>query len=282
MKMNFTVPIAALVVGAALGYCCVPRGEAKVTPEPEKGESKVVKVGLSDKGSVDALRARIKELERQLAEKDAATEQKVPENGAGPAPEGQRWPNGEEIRANFEKWKKDNPEEYARMDKMRQDFLARRTERANSKLDFLASVDTSRMSKEDLATHTRLQELIAKRNNLEKGLNESLLNMSEEERGNFFREMGETSREIRELNQKERGVLFNSLAGELGLQGEEANAVSDAVQGILDATSNREGFGGFGGPGGGFGGPGGPGGGFGGGRGPGGGFGGGRGPGGGR
>ena len=280
MKTYFPVAIA-LLAGAAIGYCLAPSAPAPA-PEPEEKEEVAQSPNADDgeRTSNRALRARIRELERQLAEKGAAAEQKVPENEAGPAQEGQRWPNGEEIRANFEKFKQEHPEEYQRLDKMRQDFLARRTERANSKLDFLASVDTSRMSKDDLATHTRLQELIAKRNNLEKGLNESLLNMSDEERGNFFREMGETNREIRDLNQKERNVLFNSLAGELGLQGEEANAVSDAVQGILDATSNREGFGGFGGgfggPGGGFGGPGG---GFGG---PGGGFGGGRGPGGGR
>ena len=269
MKAYFPVAIA-LIAGAAIGYCLAPSSPAAAA-EPAAKEEGVKRQSTDDEGeraSNRALRARVRELERQLAEKGAANEQKVPENGAGPAPErGQRWPNGEEMRANFEKFKQEHPEEYARLDKMRQDFLSRRTERANSKLDFLASVDTSRMSKEELATHTRLQELIAKRSNLEKNLNESLLNLSEEDRGNFFREMGETNREIHELNQKERGVLFNSLAGELGLQGDEASAVTDAVQGILDATSGDSfrGPGGFGG----FGGPGGPGG-FGGGRGPGG------------
>jgi len=266
MKMNFTVPIAALVAGAALGYCCAPRDEAKGAPEPGKAEAKVVKVGLSDKGSVDALRARIKDLERQLAERNAPAEeveQKVAENDEDGRPErGPRW-NGESMRENIEKFKQEHPEEYARMEQRRQEFMARQAERTKSRLDFLASVNTARMSKEDLETHTRLQELIAKRSNLDKSLNESFLDMSDEDRGNMFREMGETNREIRDLNQKERGILFKSLAEDMGLQGEEAKSVSAAVQGILDATSNREGFGGGRGPGGpGFGGPG-----FGGGRG---------------
>lgn len=246
----------ALAAGIAVGFCIKP-SESAPAAAADKDAAQPKQIAEVDDASVKALRARVKELEKMLAEKQSSQERK--EERAEPGERGPRWPNGEELRANIEKFKKENPEEYARLDKMRQDFLNRRAERAKSKLDFLASVDTSRMSKEALATHTRLQELIAKRNNLEKNLNESLLDMSDEDRGNLFREMGETSREINELNQKERGVLFEGLAQELGIQGDEAGAVSDAVQGILDATSNRDGFGGmpfggFGGPGGGFGG----------------------------
>lgn len=261
MKSSTIVASAvALAVGGALGFVLKPSA-----PEPaakESGEVAAPKAQIAsvDDASVKALRARVKELEKMLAEKQGAGEKTEERRGGPAAGEGAaRWPNGEELRANIEKWKKENPEEYARLDKMRQDFMQRRAERTKSRLDFLASVDTSRMSKEDRETHTRLQELIAKRENLEKRMNESLLDMSNEDRGEFFREMGETSREINELNEKERGVLFKGLANELGIQGEEANAVSETVQGILDATRNdgfggMRGMGGMRGPGGGRGG----------------------------
>ena len=66
------------------------------------------------------------------------------------------------MRERLEQWKKENPEEFARMEKRRQEFMQERARRAQSKLDFFSSIDTSRMSKSDRATHDAvLKQLVA-------------------------------------------------------------------------------------------------------------------------
>ena len=64
--------VIALLAGVALGYCFSPG--ASSAPPPQADKEKAVKRPLADAGeaaSLKALRARIAELERQLAERSA-------------------------------------------------------------------------------------------------------------------------------------------------------------------------------------------------------------------
>ncbi|MBQ1345506.1 MAG: hypothetical protein IIY62_03990 [Kiritimatiellae bacterium] len=238
---TIAVAVAALAAGAALGYFLKPAPEAPAAaePTPAPAERRV------DDTELKALRQQVKALQARLAaaeaEKPAATEEKVEE----PRPE--RGPRGGDWRARLEQWKKDNPEEFARIEKERQAFMQRRAERAKSRLEFLASIDTSKMSAADRETHEKLQGLLAKREALEAKMGQ-LLELSDEERNQLFADMRETHHEIHELNGQEREILFKQTAELLGFQGEEAGEISATITEIINATDN--GFGGPGGPGG--------------------------------
>lgn len=139
------------------------------------------------------------------------------------------------------------------MEKMRQDFMERRAQRAQSKIDFLSSIDTSVMNQQARETHEALQGLIAKREELEAKMFSP--DTPDEDRQQLFQDMRETDRAIREKNDQERVNLLQQTAEALGLSGAEATEMVDTIGEIYEATSNR----GWGGPG-----PGGPMGGFGG------------------
>ena len=157
-----------------------------------------------------------------------------------------------DFKADMERIKVEDPARYAQMTNQMAQFRQRRLERAQSKMDFLASVDTSMMSPEARKVHADLQDMIEKREAIEDKMR-NFLDMSEEERRAAFDEMRETDGKIRELNRAERENLLAQTAQALGFQGDDATEIVETVKGIYEATEN----GGWGGPGG----PGGPGGG---------------------
>lgn len=255
MKMNFTLPIVALVGGAALGYCLAP---SAATPAEKPAETPIAPARIADAGdaeAVKALRARIRDLEKELASARAgATEEKVQEERRDRGDRGGRrnGPDWGDMRARLDQWKKDNPEEFAKMEKARQDFMQRRAQQAQSKIDFLASVDTSRMNKQAKATHEALQGLIARREEIQQKLFSP--DTADEERGRLFQEMRETEHQINEKNGQERSNLLQQTAEALGFSGAEATEIVDTIGEIYEATSNQRGGFGPGGPMGGFGG----------------------------
>ncbi|MGN0855082.1 MAG: hypothetical protein ACI4R9_06150 [Kiritimatiellia bacterium] len=248
---NAVVAVAALVAGTAMGYFLRPAAESSA-PASAVHETRKPLAGVAD-AEVKALRAQVKALQAQLAAKTAdasATdgEKAAPDNGRD---------RGEEMRVRFDQWKKDHPEEFARMEKQRQAFMRRRAERAKSRQEFLASIDTSKMTAEEKETHAQLQSLLAKREDLE-GRMAQMEDLSDDARGQLFEEMRETSHAIRELNAKEREALFRQMTAEMGVTGEDVDIVTSTIAEILEATENTHGPGGRGGPGGPGPGPGGP------------------------
>ena len=154
MKMNFTIPVAALIAGAALGYCLAP-SRTPAEPEGKPAAETPRRKLLPDAGAEEqlkALRSRIKDLEKALAESQQQTSEQVQENrNEGNRRRGQGWsgPDWKGMRERLEQWKKENPEEFARMEKRRQEIVQERAKRAQTKIDFFSSIDTSRMSKSD-------------------------------------------------------------------------------------------------------------------------------------
>lgn len=216
-------------------------------PQPESGAEAKAARGLipeaGDGEALNALRRRVKELERQLAAKgEPAAAEAVP--GGDRRAEGPQRFNPREM---IERMKKDDPARYNDMTNRMANFRRMRAERAQGKIDFLTSIDTSGMSAEDRANHERLQTLIAKREEMEEKMR-TLFELSEDERNATFREMGELHRELAEVNRREREILLNETAGALGLGGEDAVALTETVKEIYEATD--EGFRMPGGPGG--------------------------------
>ena len=258
MKLrNFSPVVISLLVGAALGYCLGPASSPAPAPEPEKkAEPEQVKQPEYRGERADrALRARIKELEGMLAKQGVEVEKMKEEET-----ERRERPRFD-PRAEMERLKTEDPARYAQITNGMAQFRQRRLERAQSKIDFLSSVDTSNMSPGARKTHEDLQDMIARREEIESKMH-GIMDMSEDDRRALFGEMRETDERIRELNRLERENLLVQTAETLGFVGEDAKEIAETVKGIYEATDSGWNWGGPGGGGrrGGRGGHGGPGG----------------------
>lgn len=241
---------AALIAGVAIGYFSAPSSEGS-TPVPQDDAEYVAKSAIANQGdaaALAALRARIKELETKLAgnqEEDVALISNViAQTQAERGPRGDRGRNPGEWMENL---KKTDPARYTQMTNRFAQWRNDRLNRQQSKLDFLASIDTSHMSASARQTHEKLQDLIVRREEIEDEMHADP-NMSWEERGQVFNRMREVDDQIRRLNGEERKTLLRETARELGLGKEDAAALTETIQDILTVTDNNP-FG-RGGPGG--------------------------------
>lgn len=262
MKLrNFSPIVISLLVGAAIGFCLGPMSSPAPAPEPEqKSESEQAKQpdrgDHGERAANRALRARIKELEDMLAKQGVEVEEMKDESSRR-----ERRDRPRDFRADMERLKKEEPERYAQITNSMAQFRRHRLERAQSKIDFLSSIDTSRMSPAMLKVHSDLQDMIEKREAVEEKMR-GFMDMTEEERREAFQEIGEIDGKIRELSRAERDNLLVQTAEALGFQGDDAAEIIDTVKSIYEATDSGWNWGGPGGGGrrGGRGGHGGPGG----------------------
>lgn len=226
----------ALVAGIAIGYFSagIVGGDAKEESKAPEKQAKVVKVGLEDKSDVRALRARIRELERaNLGNKKETAVNEASEDR--PRREGPRNP-GEWI----ENFRKSNPERYTQITNRMASWSAERKQRANSRLEFLASVDTSTMSAAERKNHNRLQDLLMEREDMQAKLEAAFASgdfMNENNR-ELMTSMRELSQEIDELNTSERDLLIKKTAEALGFQGEDVGEISSTMKQIIDSTES--------------------------------------------
>ena len=263
MKLrNFSPIVISLLVGAAIGFCLGPMSSPSPAPapEPEAKPEQAQRPRNGDDGeraANRALRARIKELEDMLAKQGIEVEKMKEEETT----RRDRGPRNWDFRADMERLKKEEPERYAQITNSMAQFRRHRLERAQSKIDFLSSIDTSRMSPAMLKVHSDLQDMIEKREAVEEKMR-GVMDMTEEERREAFQEIGEIDGKIRELSRAERDNLLVQTAEALGFQGDDAAEIIDTVKSIYEATDSGWGWGGPGGGGrrGGRGGRGGPGG----------------------
>ena len=250
--LPFAMCMGSLVVGVVAGVGGANALREK--PETPVGRVAPVKKAIADasageSASVRALRERIRELERQLAGKTVSSEKIEPARPDDARPGADR-PRRDRMRENFEKFRTEHPEQFARMEEGRKTFMRQRQQRAQGQMDFLSSIDTSRMSASARETHQRLMDLIAKRQEFESKITpDAVMKATDEERRHGFEEMMKTEREIRELRTQERKNLLRQTAEELGCTGENAQAVVDTISEIYEATSGSEGGGMHGGRG---------------------------------
>ena len=245
---------AALLAGVAIGYFVKDEPIPIEEPKTEAAAKKPV-ADKGDEASVKALRRRVSELEKALAEKDGRSEVAISNAVAEamkarpPEPPRQNW------RERMEEMKKNDPERYAQMTNRFANWRRSRAEQARNKIDFLSSIDTSHMSAGAKKTHDALQELIARREEIEARLQDP--NLSDEERGKLMGELHSSHRELMRLNGEERRNLIDEAARNMGFDGEDAKEVSATIREVIEATDS-----GWGGPhhGGHHGGPRGPGG----------------------
>jgi len=244
---------AALFVGVAIGYLMKP--DAKPV-EAAEDKGPVAASAVDDRGaaaSLQALRTRIAELEKLLAEKaaEAAPVQVAEAKPVEAAQQGERRgpPSMKEMRERMEQMAKDDPERFAQMTNRMARWRQRRIDRANAKLDFLESVDTSKMTAEQKKVHDAFQNLLVRREELVEKMHNP--EMTDEDREDIFRDMRETDHAMRQAARAEREALISQAAQALGFTGEDAATVSATFGDIISSTETSHGFGPpHGGPGG--------------------------------
>ena len=227
------------MAGVAIGYFVK---DEPIPAEEPKTEEKAKK-SVADKGeeaSVKALRHRIAELEKALAEKDGKSEIAISNAVAEAVKNRPPEPPRGNWRERMEEMKKTDPERYTQMTNRFAQWRMRRAAEARGKMDFLASIDTSRMSGKAKKTHDELQELLAKREDIEERLHQE--GLSDDQRHQLMGELHATNGELWRLNGQEQKNLISEMTKELGFTGEDAAEVSGTVQAIIDATSNFNGF----------------------------------------
>ena len=224
---------AALLAGVAIGYFV--KDEPIVAEEPKAEEA--ARKSVADKGdeaSVKALRRRIAELERLLAEKDGKSEIAISNAVAEAVKARPPEPPRGNWRERMEEMKKNDPERYTQMTNRFANWRRSRAEQARNKIDFLSSIDTSHMSAGARKTHDALQELIANREEIERQLQDP--NLSDEERGKLMRQLWEGHGELQRLNREERKNLIDETARNLGFEGEDAKEISATIREVIEAT----------------------------------------------
>ena len=139
-------------------------------------------------------------------------------------------------RERMEEMKKNDPERYTQMTNCFAQWRRSRAEQARDKIDFLSSIDTSRMSAGAKKTHNALQDLIAKREGIEQQLQSP--DLSDEERGKLMGELHSTHHELMRLNGEERRNLIDEAARNMGFEGEDAKEVSATIREVIEATDS--------------------------------------------
>lgn len=230
-----------MIVGVAIGYMAKP-DRAPETDDEIAGNVAALFSDRGDEASFVALRSRIAELEAQLAEKGEGavqTEQKVGEENPDPRRRAGRRgpPSPAEMRERFAQMEREDPVRFAQMTNHFAQMRQRRIDKAQSRIDFLSSVDATRMGESAKKTHETLQKLIARREEIESQMFDP--EIGDEERRAIFREMRETDNALRELSVIERDNLISQMAESIGLTEEESAEVNATISEILDATDFR-------------------------------------------
>lgn len=237
-----TLVAAAALVGLAAGRWLWPVASVA---EPAATKKVAKPKMLADNGleaSNRALRARVADLERQLAElrrADAAAG-----SNAVSATVSER-PTTGNPREWLEKLKVTDPQRYQQTTNRFARWRQHREARNRAKLDFLSSVDVSRMGAATRETHAALAEALTRRSELEAEFHRE--DLSDDERRELFEEWRSLERETRRLNGEERKNLLAETAASLGFEGEDAQELTTTIQEIIQATESDWGPRGFGG-----------------------------------
>ncbi len=232
MKMNFCVSVGAFFVGIALGFGLAPRESASKAASIEPTTAAPKKKDILPKREVP--RSEAVAPQEKMEEAPVVTHDAVKD--AKPSSRHEDF---------FARMKRERPKDYIQMTNNMAKARAERRAKVKDNLNFLASIDVSKFSEEATATHERLQELIARQEELNEKLNPlERENVSEEERRKNFEEMMNIALEIGELNATERDTLFRTVAEEMGCAEDDADTFVETLTDIIDATGGN--FGGFG------------------------------------
>ena len=251
--------LACLVVGAGLERVSravlAPVPETAPLPEAPRQarlpQVRRVSVPVEDpalKSSAEALRLRVRDLEAALAERDAELAKLRQEKEAG-GMSPMRF-SRDDFRKRMEQLKKENPEQFAEMEKRREEFRQRMEQQEQNRNNFLASINTQGMPDAQRENHEKLLATLARMDALRTQREQSHAEPGTEADGAFHQTMRESMRELGSLYEQERAYLLEQAANAAGYQGEDAANFVGYIQEAIQSTTMLGWPGGPGGPGG--------------------------------
>ena len=242
MKAQSTaIALAALLVGAAIGHFVPPLFSSAPAPaerETKTSERRSARTRTQPSREHDAdlnrLRARIKQLERQLAEQDAAASEEPVDQPATNRVEGSRR-FGPPTFAELEEMREKDPERYVQTTNRIAQFRAGWQGRLQNQFDILESADTAHMTEKQRKVHEDYISLLARIDELGEQLN-PLADVTEEQRRAAGQEMRESWHKLHELQRIERDTLLTQTANALGFRGRKAQEVVEGIKQVYEAT----------------------------------------------
>lgn len=189
----------------------------------------------------DALREANERLRQRLAEaarppaEDFADYDDVPAatNSNEGAAVDERRPRRESFAQRMERMRQENPEEYAEMQRRRDEFRQRITQLAYDRNDFLTAINVKNMNAAQRENHEKLLETVDHVN----GLIAEMETADGERRREIGRAMAEAGMALDALYAEERRYLFEEAARSMGYRGNDAAAFADHAQSIIENTS---------------------------------------------
>jgi len=211
------------------------RETVRVTPTP--GRVVTVRDEAAERAA-EALRKRVAELEKALAERDTARAQQPeqPQVADANAGRGEGRDRRQSWEERMEQMRKDNPEQYAEMQRRREEFRQSVEQRVREREDFLDAVDVAGMTPEQRQNHEQLLATVARVNELMAGMMEGGRPRGEEGEA-VRREMGEAMASLGQLYESERRYLLEATAKAAGYTGSDAQAFTEHIQAIYENTS---------------------------------------------
>lgn len=220
----------------------VPEAGGGGVPETVRApEARVRVVAARDesaKRDADVLRRRVSDLEKALAEYETArVQQPEPPQEAEPGKE-QRGDRGrrQSWEERMDQMRRENPDQYADMQRRREDFRQNMEQRVRDREDFLDAIDVAGMTPEQRQSHEQLLATVARMNALMADMMENGRPRGEE--GEAVRhEMREAMMSLGQLYESERRYLLEATAKAAGYSGDDVQAFSEHIQTIFEQTS---------------------------------------------
>ena len=219
------------LAGAALGFVSSSLMNGKQAKAPEDNTPKVTE-NQDD--------SRIKDLESQLAiaraeikrlgklTEDAEAAAKKAQDDAPKPPD---FAFNENTDLNEEMKKRMSDDQFVAATNAIADLRARLTAKAKGRMDFISSVDASKMSAADREKHEKYLGLLKQRTELMSKMKGGFPDMES------MQKMMELQVQMGPAAKEERAVLVNEVVRELGYVGDDAEVVNETITSIYDSTS---------------------------------------------
>ena len=231
------------------------RREAPIPAPPEEP----VIVQTSDDSTTRLLEGKLAAAEREAAElrqvigeKDQEIASLTERTNRRRSDNGPDNRNGDQRRRSMsdymERLRQENPERYEEIQTRIREMNARRAEGIEAQTALFNTVNMESLNDEELENHTQLLAKLQKIEELNRLIQDPLM---EEQRGELYRQLRNESGSLRELLSNEREILLRQFAVDLGYKPEEAGQFSEYVKQLYETTSARNVFGWGGGRGGG-------------------------------
>jgi hypothetical protein len=233
---NLIIAVVAVLAGAAAGYLAPRLAESKPAPAVEEVNP------LEEK--LKAAEDRIKVLEGELVSAKAKAASARPAEKKDAAPDAPAAGPEDDLQKTMmslkpgddllEKFKDKIPEDQlAQIHDVFEKMRIARANRARGRLAFLESVDVSGMTDDERANHTRLQELLAKREELASKMKAGVV-------PDFgaIAEIAQVGEEMDSVAKQERSALIRQTGRVLGYSGDDVEVFHDTMIDVFDATSS--------------------------------------------